>query len=60
MFSSEESGQTALEYLFLVAGGILFVLVIVLLFQNYVIKPAQNVTAVQVDAYKISVRNVTN
>jgi len=54
-----EEAQTSLEYLFLIAGGVLFVLIIALLFQNYVIKPAQNTTIGQVDIYKDAVKNVS-
>ena len=41
----EESGQTALEYLFLVAGSLLFVLLITLLLQEHIFKKSYQAIA---------------
>ena len=58
-FFSEEKGQTALEYILLVAGAVLLVTIVALLVRGQIIAPLTNTTGNNASAIKNVIRNVS-
>lgn len=58
-FFSEEKGQTALEYILLVAGAVLLVTITALLIRGQIISPLANTAGNNASAIKNVIRRVS-